>query len=120
MFMDKSSSFSLAQALLGKKVKIKIDRKLGEPHPKWGWLYPVNYGFVEGITAPDGEELDAYLLKVDTPVDSYEGVVVAIVHRAENDDDKLVVIPEGVDITDEEIEKLVDFQEKWFKHSIVR
>lgn len=99
---------------------MKVDRKLGEKHPKWDWSYPVNYGFVPGVIAPDGEELDAYILIVDKPIEKFEGEVVAIVHRTENDDDKLVVVPEGESVTDEEIEKLVEFQEKWFKHEIVR
>ncbi|EKD52647.1 MAG: Inorganic pyrophosphatase [uncultured bacterium] len=115
-----SKSLSLAKGLLGKKVKIKIDRQLGSKHPKWGFNYDVNYGYIEGIIAPDGEELDAYLLKVDRPVEEFEGIVVAIVHRTDNDDDKIVVIPEGENVTDEEIESLTQFQEKFFKHIIVR
>lgn len=115
-----SKSLRLSKEHLGKKVKVKIDRKLGSKHPKHGFEYLVNYGYLENIFAPDGEELDAYLLKVEVPVDNYDGVVVAIVHRTEDDDDKLVVIPEGEDITDEEIERLVEFQEKWFKHHIIR
>jgi len=113
-------SLGLAKQQIGKKLKIVIDRKLGSKHPKYGFEYPVNYGYLEGVIAPDGEELDAYLLKVTEPVESYEGVVVAIVHRTEDDDDKIVVVPDGQSVTDEEIEKLVEFQEKWFKHEIIR
>jgi inorganic pyrophosphatase len=115
-----SKSLDLAKHYLGKKVLVKMDRKLGEKHPKWGFVYEVNYGFIPGTTAPDGEELDAYVLKVSEPKEEYGGVVAAIVHRTDNDDDKLVVIPEGETITDEEIEKMTEFQEKWFKHEIVR
>lgn len=115
-----SKSLELAKGLLNKGVKIKIDRPLGSKHPKWSFEYEVNYGFIEGVIAPDGEELDAYLLKVDQAVSEYEGDVVAIVHRTDNDDDKLVVVPAGSIVTDEEIEKAVEFQEKYFKHIIVR
>lgn len=115
-----SKSLTLAKELLNKKVKIKIDRQLGSKHPKWGFVYDVNYGYVEGIIAPDGEELDAYLLKVDRPVEEFEGIVAAIVHRTDNDDDKLVVVPEGENVTDEQIETMTQFQEKFFKHEIVR
>ena len=115
-----SKSLALAKQYLGKKVLVKVDRKLGEKHPKWDWSYPVNYGFIPGVIAPDGEELDAYILRVDKPVEEFEGEVMAIVHRTENDDDKLVVVPEGEPVTDEEIEKMVEFQEKWFKHEVVR
>lgn len=115
-----SESYSLAQKLLGSKVKIKIDRPRGSKHPKWGFEYGVNYGYVEGVIAPDGEELDVYLMGVSEAVDEYEGVAIAIVHRTENDDDKLVIAPEGMNFSDEEIEKAVEFQEKWFKHEIKR
>lgn len=115
-----SKSLALAKELLNKRVKIKIDRQLGSKHPKWGFEYMVNYGYIEGIIAPDGEELDAYLLKVNEPVEEYEGEVVAIVHRTDNDDDKLVVIPVGETVTNDEIEDSTQFQEKFFKHEIIR
>lgn len=115
-----TKSFSLAKDYLGKIVEVTIDRPLGSTHPKWNFEYLVNYGFIEGIMAPDGEELDAYVLKIDKPVDKFTGKVVAIIHRTDNDDDKLVVIPETESISDEEIEKSVEFQEKWFKHQIIR
>jgi len=70
--------------------------------------------------APDGEELDAYFLGVDKPLQEGRGIVKAIVHRLEDDDDKLVVMPEEVEMTDEQIEKAIFFQEKWFKHEILR
>ncbi|HSV94994.1 MAG TPA: inorganic diphosphatase [Spirochaetia bacterium] len=115
-----SKSLEIAKQYLGKKVLVKMDRKLGEIHPKWGFVYSVNYGFIPGTVAPDGEELDAYVLKVEVPLEEFEGEVVAIVHRTDNDDDKLVVVPAGEKVSDEEIEKLTEFQEKWFKHEIVR
>jgi len=115
-----SKSLALSRTLLNKTVTVKIDRPLGTKHPKWGFEYGVNYGYIEGIVAPDGEELDAYILKIDKPLDTFTGVVVAIVHRTEDDDDKLVVVPEGESATDEEIDSATSFQEKWFKHTIVR
>lgn len=115
-----SKSLDIAKEFLDKKVKIKIDRQLGSKHPKWGFVYLTNYGYVEGTLAPDGEELDAYVLKVTEPVEEFEGKAVAIIHRIDNDDDKLVVIPEGEVITDEEIESATKFQEKFFKHEIIK
>ena len=118
--MIQSTSLQLAKQLLNKQVKIVIDRPVNSTHPKWGFMYECNYGYVEGIMAPDGEELDAYLLNVNESVKEFSGTVVAIVHRTKDDDDKLVVVPDGTDIADSEIEKAVGFQEKWFEHEIVR
>lgn len=70
--------------------------------------------------APDGEELDAYYLGINQSLKEVDGMVIAIIHREDNDDDKLVVSPEGVDFSDEEIIKSTYFQEKWFKSKIVR
>lgn len=109
-----------AKDLLGKKVQVKIDRPLGSKHPKHGFEYKVNYGFIPGTKSPDGEELDVYLLGVNKPVDKTQGICIAIIHRTDDDDDKLIVTPNGEDIPNEEIEKLVEFQEKWFKHEIIR
>jgi len=106
---------------LEKTVSIKIDRPLNSKHPKHGFVYEVNYGFVPDTKAPDGEETDAYLLGIDKPVEKFTGKCIAVIHRLNDNDDKLVVIPEEMeDITDEEIMKYVFFQEQWFKSEIIR
>ncbi len=93
---------------------------MGSTHPKHGFVYEVNYGFIKGIIAPDGEELDAYFLGTDVPLKEEKGIVIAIAHREDNDDDKLIVVPEGINFTDEEILTQINFQEKWFKTVIVK
>lgn len=115
-----SKSLELARQLLGKEVEVTIDRPFGSKHPKHGFVYEVNYGYIEGVIAPDGEDLDAYYLGVDEPLEKATGECIAIVHRTDNDDDKLVVVPIGVTYTDEEILKQVHFQEQWFTSEIVR
>lgn len=105
---------------LGEMVKVIIDRPLGSRHPRFGDVYPVNYGFVEGTKSGDGEELDAYVLGVDKPLKGFIGRAIALIHRLENDDDKLVVVPDGVRLSDEEIRAAVNFQEQYFKSQIIR
>ena len=97
-----------------------MDRPLGSKHPKNGLIYPVNYGYVPDTTAPDGEELDAYLLGVFEPVDEFTGKCIAYIHRTNDDDDKLIIVPEGVEYTDDQINALTEFQERFFKHEILR
>ena len=101
--MIKSESLKLAKELLGKDVNVEFDRPLGSKHPKYGFIYEVNYGFIRGITAPDGEELDSYYLGSNEPLKDATGTVIAIAHREDNDDDKLIVAPKGIMFTDEEI-----------------
>ena len=107
--------------MIGKIVKVTVDRPLGSYHPKHKDIYySVNYGYIEGIFAPDGEEQDAYILGVDKPVKEFVGKVIAIIHRINDNDDKLVVCPENKDYSDDQIEALTEFQERFFEHIIVR
>ena len=105
---------------LGKTICIKIDRPFGSKHPKHGFIYPVNYGYVPNTISGDGEELDAYLLGVFTPVDEYMGKCIAIIHRTNDNDDKLVVVPKDKEYSNDAINALVEFQEQYFEHIIIR
>ena len=105
---------------LNEIVTVKMDRPLGSKHPKHGFIYPVNYGFIPNTISGDGEELDAYVLGVFRPIESFEGVVIAIIHRTNDDDDKLVVVPDGKSYSDEQIKALTEFQEQYFESIIIR
>lgn len=105
---------------IGETVQVKIDRPMGSTHPKHGFLYPVNYGYIPYTKSGDGEELDAYVLGLDKPVKEFVGRCIGVIKRINDNDDKLVVVPEGVDLSNAEIEKEVCFQEKWFRHVLVR
>jgi len=110
-----------AELYLGKTVGVKVDRPWGSKHPKYNFTYDSNYGFVPGTLSPDGEELDVYVLGINEPIESFKGKCVAIIHRTNDDDDKLVIIPNEMDnISDEEIRKQTDFQEKFFESVIIR
>ena len=110
----------IAKKFIGQKVSVTIDRKLGSKHPNWGFVYPVNYGYIPDTVSGDGEELDAYILGVFDPVDTFDGTCIAVLHRLNEDDDKLIVVPNGANYTDDQIDCLTEFQEKFFKHIIIR
>ena len=115
------TEYTNSSDFLGKTVAVKMDRPLHSKHPKHGWEYELNYGFVPETKSPDGEELDAYVIGVDEPLEDFEGICIAIIHRTDDDDDKLIVVPEDkVDITDEEIRSKTHFQEQWFTSEIIR
>lgn len=105
--------------VIGQTVRVVIDRPLGSTHPKHrDIVYPVNYGYVEGIIAPDGEEQDAYVLGVAEAMAEFTGRVIAVVHRADDVEDKWVVAPEGKRFTKDEIAEAVRFQEQYFQIQI--
>lgn len=110
----------MENSIIGKLVEVSIDRPLGSFHSVYKDLYyPINYGFIKGIYAADGEYQDAYILGVDHPVSVFSGVVIAVVHRLNDVEDKWIVAPNGVSFTKEEITDLVLFQEKYFDFEII-
>ena len=118
---NKSRSLLLAEQYLGKEVSIIIDRPLGSKHPKHGFVYELNYGYVPGTQSADGEELDAYYLGINRPLHTVKGRCIAIIHRLNDDDHKLVIVPETqIDLTDSKIAQAVNFQEQWFDCEILR
>lgn len=105
--------------MIGKVVKVIVDRPLGSYHPTHKDIYyPINYGYIEGIIAPDGEEQDAYVLGVHTAVEEFTGKVIAVIHREDDIEEKWVVAPEDMNFSKEEIMEQVRFQEQYFKSSI--
>ena len=105
--------------MIGDIVKVTVDRPMGSYHPKHkDMYYPINYGYIEGIMAPDGEEQDAYILGVDRPVDEFKGKIIAIIHREDDIEEKWIVAPEGMTFTKEEIMQQVHFQEQYFKSEV--
>lgn len=108
---------------LGKTVTVTVDRPLGSSHPDYpDMIYPVNYGYVEGVTAPDGEAQDAYILGINEAVSSFTGVVVGIICRENDVEDKWVVVPEsllGTSVCWEcNIKHAVEFQEQYYKSKL--
>ncbi len=110
---------ALVKSYLGKTVTISIDRPMGSIHPKHdNILYPINYGYIPGILGGDGKELDVYLLGVDVPVSEFTGKIIGIVHRHNDEEDKLVMALEGTSFTAEEIADAVRFQEQYYDSEI--
>lgn len=101
---------------LGKTMTMVVDRPMGYVHE--GIVYPVNYGYIPGSMAADGEEQDAYLLGVEAPVEAFTGQIIAIIHRQDDVEDKLVMAPEGVRFFHHEIENQVHFQEQYFRSKV--
>ena len=105
--------------MIGQTVKVTIDRPIGSFHPEHpDMYYPVNYGYVEDIIAPDGEEQDVYILGVDKPLKEFTGRIIAVIHRLDDVEDKWVAAPENMNFTKEEIIEQVNFQERFFKTEI--
>ncbi len=105
--------------MIGEIVKVTVDRPIGSYHPEHkDMYYPINYGYIEGIIAPDGEEQDAYILGINMPVKEFTGKIIAVIHRNNDVEEKWVVAPEDVSFTKEEIFESVKFQEQYFETEI--
>ena len=104
---------------LGKEVLVKVDRRLGEKHPNFDFIYPINYGYIPNTLSEDNEEIDAYILGVFYPVDEFQGIRKAIICRYDDNENKLIVVPKDKNYTIEQMEALLEFQERFFKHKII-
>ena len=112
--MSKSNEY------IGKLLEVEMDRPMGSRHPKHGFIYPVNYGYVPNTVSGDGEELDCYVLGVFEPLEKFKGKCIAVIHRTNDNDDQLVIVPEEKDYSDDAIEALTEFQERFFESIIIR
>ena len=104
---------------IGKMVEVNIDRPMGSKHPKHGFLYPINYGYVPDTISGDGDELDCYVLGVFEPIDTFKGKCIAVIHRTNDNDDKLVIVSEGKEYSNDAIRALTEFQEGFFESIII-
>ena len=109
-----------SKSYIGKLVEVKMDRPVGSKHPKYGFIYPVNYGYVPNTISSDGEELDCYVLGVFEPIDEFKGKCIAVIHRTNDNDDKLIIVPEEKVYSDDAIRALTEFQERFFESIIIR
>lgn len=101
-------------------INVTIDRPIGYTN-EFGTRYPINYGFVPEIMGGDGKEQDVYVLssKVDEPLVSFEGVLIAIIKRADDIEEKWVVSTPGECYSKREIAETVHFIEQYFESEII-
>ena len=112
-----------AQGFLGQWLDIVIDRPLGSFHPSGEPQYPINYGYVPDTLAGDGFEQDAYILGVSEPISKYHGYCAAVIQRADDVEDKLVIVPDEVfakTLSNEAILKATNFIEQYFVVNVIR
>lgn len=102
---------------LNHQVKVTMDRPLGSQHPKYDMVYPINYGYLENTVSGDLQPIDAYVIDQEQALESYEGKVIAIVFRADDIEDKLVVSNQS--FSKEQIYEKIKFTEQYFKSSII-
>ena len=72
---------ALKYAFNSQNVNVIIDSPIGSKHPKRGFLYLTNYGYVPGTMSGDGEELDCYVLGDFAPKKTFTGQCIAVINR---------------------------------------
>lgn len=110
----------MLETYLLKRVHVQIDRPLGSRHPQYPeHIYPVNYGFLPGTVSGDEEEIDAYVLGEFVPLPQFDGIVIAIIYRKNDTEEKLVVADRPGRYDRQQIAALVEFQERFFESEII-
>lgn len=106
---------AMVYSYLGATVDIEIDRPVGTVHPKHDdVIYPINYGYIPEVFGGDGEELDVYVLGTDKPLQRCTVKIIAIVHRNDDEEDKLVGAIDDIVYSAEEIAGAINFQERFY------
>lgn len=105
---------------IGKRVQIIIDRPIGSRHPVFPETeYKLNYGYVPNTVADDGDPIDAYILGIEKSINNFDGIVIALVEREDDNEFKLIVA-QSDQYSENDIKKQIYFQEKYFKSKIVK
>ena len=111
----------MKERIIGTIVKGTVDRPMGSNHPNYPeMIYPINYGYVDGVIGGDGKEQDTYILGVDKALKVFEGRVVAIYYRINDDEDKWIVVIDDKEYTDDKIIDAIWFQEQYFRGMLIR
>ena len=60
------------------------------------------------------------MLGIFEPIDEFEGKCIAVIHRTNDNDDKLIIVPKEKDYSDDAIRALTEFQERFFESIVIR
>ena len=120
IFLSEQQREELISRYLGRTVTVIIDRPVGFHHVTKGVHldYTINYGFLPGVTGGDGEEQDVYVLGITEPLKCFTGPVIGVVRRKDDNEDKLIAAPEGLQMTKVQMAEAVRFVEKYFDSTI--
>lgn len=120
VFLSPEARENLIREYMGKTVEIIIDRPIGYVHVTKGVTlhYTVNYGYIPGVMGGDGEEQDVYILGVNEPVERFTGRIIAAVRRSDDNEDKFVAAPAGMEFHQAEIMEAIHFVEKYFESKV--
>ncbi len=100
-------------------VDIIIDRPLGSKHPKFGWRYPINYGYIPNTKAEDNLEIDVYIIDSNKPLKEAKVKIIGIVEREDDIESKLIgIIDRAKKYTLSQIYEKIEFQEQFFNSTI--
>lgn len=120
VFLTAGEREELVQSLLGKSVEVIVDRPIGHVHVTKGITlrYTINYGYLPGVMGGDGEEQDVYILGVAEPLTRFTGRIIGAIRRSDDNEDKLVAAPEGMEFHQGQIAEATHFVEKYFTGTV--
>ena len=120
IFLTSVERENLIRSVMGTKQNILVDRPIGFVHHTKGVTlhYTVNYGYIPGLMGGDGEKQDVYILGVDEPLETFTGRIIAAVRRRDDNEDKLVAVPEGMTFPPEQIADAIHFVEQYFDSTL--
>jgi inorganic pyrophosphatase len=100
--------------LIGKKIDVIVNHPMGSRYLR-GLIYPVNYGIVNESSV----SLEAYILGEFKPIKEFTGRVIAVIHRKDIFENKLVVARSTQKYSKEAIIGLTEFQERFYDSEVI-
>lgn len=106
--------------LLGTTVNVIVEQKYGTLDQRSDGEMTVNCGFVsQPASIVDREMIDAYVVGVYQPCDSFTGTVIGLVCHEEDDRMHLLVAPVTLNVKKEEIIEQIGCVEQYYRSRLV-
>ncbi|MEI6578990.1 MAG: NUDIX domain-containing protein [Eubacteriales bacterium] len=104
--------------MLGNYVRILVTNPIHSINKQYDFEYLLNFGVVEGVKQFDSPLLGAYIMGIFHPVRSFDGRVIAVIHRNEPKAVLLVVAPKSMEFIDNQIRNAIAFAEAGFDYNL--
>lgn len=114
--LDKNSAYEF----INQTVRIEINNSSIAKYYKVKNSFPINCGYVQDVLDGDGKQLECYIVGINEERKEFTGKCIAILHQFDNTQDKLIVAPNDIDYTDNQIREILKFKEKNYMNEIIR
>lgn len=104
--------------MLGRFVKVHVTYPINSYNKRFGFVYKLNYGIIEGGISMKNAVQSAYIMGINHPVRSFDGKVIASIKRRTGRGSVWVVAPKSTRFIINDIRRAIDFAESPDEYTI--